>query len=58
VLAPAAGRVLASLVAVEVMRVLLAYPAGGRRCTFDLDAGAFAADTLTGDGCAACGGRA
>ena len=57
-LAPAAGRVLASLVAGEVMRVLLARPAGGRRCTFDLDAGAFTGDTLAGDGCAACGERA
>jgi hypothetical protein len=57
VLAPAAGRVLASLVAVEVMRVLLARPVAGRRSTFDLDAGAFTADTLTGDGCAACEGR-
>jgi hypothetical protein len=58
VLAPAAGRVLASLVAGEVMRVLLARPAAGRRCTFDLDAGAFTGDTLAGEGCAACGERA
>jgi hypothetical protein len=58
VLAPAAGRVLASLVAGEVMRVLLARPPGGRRCTFDLNAGAFTGDTLASDGCAACGERA
>jgi hypothetical protein len=54
-LAAAAGRVAASLVAAEVMRVVLARPAGGRRCTFDLDEGTFASGPLTGDGCAACG---
>jgi hypothetical protein len=54
----AAGRALASLVAAEVVRVLLAHPAGGRRSTFDLDAGTFASDALTGDGCAACGEHA
>ncbi|HKA29477.1 MAG TPA: ThiF family adenylyltransferase [Candidatus Binatia bacterium] len=56
-LAPVAGRVLASLAAAEAMRVVLARPAGGRRHVFDLDAGTFAAEALAGDGCAACGGR-
>jgi len=56
-LAPVAGRVLASLAAAEAMRVVLARPAGGRRHVFDLDAGTFAAEALGGDGCAACGGR-
>ena len=58
VLAPAAARVLASLIAAEVMRIVLARPAEGRRCTFDLDAGAFASAALAGDGCAACGEHA
>jgi hypothetical protein len=57
-LADAAGHVLASLVAAEVIRVLLARPEAGRRHTFDLDAGAFASDVLDGAGCAACGRRA
>jgi hypothetical protein len=57
-LADAAGRVLASLVAAEVIRVLLAPPGAGRRHTFDLNAGAFASDVLDGAGCAACGRRA
>jgi hypothetical protein len=56
-LAPVAGRVLASLVAAEAMRVVLARPAGGRRHVFDLDAGTFASEALVGDGCAACGRR-
>jgi hypothetical protein len=56
-LADAAGRVLASLVAAEVIRVLLARPEAGRRQTFDLDAGAFASDVLDGAGCPACGRR-
>jgi len=57
-LADAAGRVLASLVATEAIRVLLAHPGTGRRSTFDLDAGAFASDVLDDAGCSACGGRA
>jgi hypothetical protein len=56
-LAPVAGRVLASLAAAEALRVVLARPAGGRRHVFDLDAGTFASEALAGDGCAACGGR-
>jgi len=56
-LAPVAGRVLASLAAAEAMRVVLARPAGGRRHVFDLDAGTFAGEALAGDGCAACGAR-
>src|SRR5262249_51762964 len=56
-LAPVAGRVLASLAAAEAMRVVLARPAGGRRHVFDLDAGTFSSEALAGDGGAACGGR-
>jgi len=57
-LAAPAALVLASLVAAEVLRILLTRPAGGRRHTFDLDAGTFTSKALVGDGCAACGGQA
>src|SRR5262249_59469155 len=53
-----ASRVLGALAAAEVIRVLLAVPTTGRRQTFDLLAGTFAAAPLERPGCAACGSRA
>jgi hypothetical protein len=56
-LAAAVTQSLGSLVAAEVLRVLLLGAAGGRRQQIDLDAGRFAGQPLATAGCAACGVR-
>jgi hypothetical protein len=58
ILAAPAARVLAALVAAEVLRVLLAPPVAGRRQAFDLLAGTFTGERLAGGGCVACGAQA
>jgi len=56
-LAAAVTQALASLVAAEVLRVLLLGADGGRRQHIDLDAGRFAGEPLATTGCGACGAR-
>ena len=56
-LAAAVTQALASLVAAEVLRLLLLGADSGRRQHIDLDAGRFAGAPLVGAGCAACGAR-
>ena len=56
-LAAAATQALGSLVAAEVLRVLLLGADGGRRQHIDLDGGRFTGEPLATAGCAACGVR-
>jgi hypothetical protein len=56
-LAPAVTQALGSLVAAEVLRVLLLGADGGRRQHVDLDGGRFTGEPLATVGCGACGAR-
>jgi hypothetical protein len=56
-LAAAVTQALGSLVAAEVLRVLLLGADGGRRQRIDLDGGHFTGEPLATTGCGACGVR-
>jgi hypothetical protein len=56
-LGAAVTQALGSLVAAEVLRVLLLGADGGRRQHVDLDGGRFAGEPLATVGCGACGAR-